>query len=174
MPVIISNFYISIVNGGWSSWTTLTSCVGDNSCSQGDTYKRTRVCDSPAPFGNGDSCPGNDTQFTSAGRGPGTCLLPLICLRNEYADLWETITACHTECLSGDTIWLADDGEFVSCLHQEVINMTAADAYWFCKHTYGNEANLVELTNRNLSLSLEGHLRFVSNQFLLFHKPLEN
>ncbi|XP_055516059.1 hemicentin-1-like [Leucoraja erinacea] len=55
------------VNGGWSSWQPWSECSA--SCGEGKRL-RERRCDSPAPNGNGKSCPGDDSDTASCGLDP--------------------------------------------------------------------------------------------------------
>ena len=51
---------ILLVNGGWSAWTSWSTCTV--TCDGGTTTK-TRSCDNPEPENGGDDCEG-DTYKT--------------------------------------------------------------------------------------------------------------
>ena len=55
------------VDGGWSIWSTWSTCGGLISCTSGSLFKRTRTCTDPAPFKNGLACSGIDTQESALG-----------------------------------------------------------------------------------------------------------
>ena len=50
---------IFTVNGNWGQWQAWGSC--SQICGNG-TQQRSRLCDNPAPSGNGTSCTGNDRE----------------------------------------------------------------------------------------------------------------
>ena len=62
-----------IVHGGWSQWTSWSSCSG------GGVRSRQRVCDNPLPSNGGLDCSGNAAHQESCNTCPGkitvnTCL----------------------------------------------------------------------------------------------------
>ena len=63
-----------LVNGVWGQWSSFTEC--SMSC-DGGTQTRRRVCDSPAPAGVGDQCPGDaeEAQSCNSDPCPGMCNL---------------------------------------------------------------------------------------------------
>ena len=58
---------LSVVDGGWSDWTTWTSRTV--SCGSG-TRERSRKCDNPAPANGGESCIGDYDEAESCNKDP--------------------------------------------------------------------------------------------------------
>ena len=66
--------FMTIVNGGWTSWEGWTSC--SVSCGSGHR-RRLRSCSDPAPANGGNTCGGVNAQYQSCyqQRCPGMHLL---------------------------------------------------------------------------------------------------
>lgn len=54
-----NSFSLSIVNGGWSAWSTWSEC--HSRCAKGG-QRRTRTCTNPAPTNDGQPCLGPAVQ----------------------------------------------------------------------------------------------------------------
>ena len=52
-------FSLSVVNGGWSTWSAVIDCSPSNPVNS----IRTRTCTNPEPSPLGDPCPGSDTDI---------------------------------------------------------------------------------------------------------------
>ncbi|XP_067947469.1 SCO-spondin-like [Watersipora subatra] len=61
---------VARIDGGWTLWTTWSSCGGSVSCSAGALFKRTRTCASPTPLGVGSPCSGESSQESALGNIP--------------------------------------------------------------------------------------------------------
>ena len=80
--IIPENFMIifSIVNGGWSEWTSWSTC-GQN-CQK----SRSRLCNNPTPANGGSECSGENTEDMSCSG--GNCVRdPVIITRSQTVDV---------------------------------------------------------------------------------------
>ena len=58
---------VSIVNGGWTAWSTWQLC--SHSCGGGQTL-RVRSCTNPRPDFGGQRCSGENSQYTTCNKFP--------------------------------------------------------------------------------------------------------
>ncbi|XP_052081470.1 SCO-spondin-like [Mytilus californianus] len=75
------------VNGGWSTWTSWTSCP--ETCDD-ETLNRTRSCSNPASENNGTDCQGNYIEFMSCQAAQ--------CPVNGGWTTWTSWTSCPETC----------------------------------------------------------------------------
>ncbi|XP_078333125.1 SCO-spondin-like isoform X2 [Crassostrea virginica] len=80
----------TVVNGGWSSWTSWGSC--SVSCWNG-IQTRSRSCSNPAPANGGHSCSGDNVESK-------TCTAGICAVNGDWTN-WSDWTPCDVTCGTG-------------------------------------------------------------------------
>lgn len=61
-------FTLYVVDGGWTDWTSWSSCL--HTCGRHSRSHRTRTCSNPAPLFGGQHCLGHHLDIRACNIGP--------------------------------------------------------------------------------------------------------